>query len=306
MLHNEIGKCVFDWPPPFSRPSHFRKICVPFIHQSSPFNKQISYAKREKEKGNILGSSSNTETYLLPFGRLYSPLNKRWRKKPIFYQNKIIIISRFDWVPCRITAPEWKKLSKSEHNLFDFYHFCCLTRFFSFLFQALPISMLFSIYIGAQTSRTFSLHIFFVFVICAARLRNSSSVFARNMQSSDKSRTHFIWHSNANARQKRSSANGDFHSQQRAMFCLATIQPFFSHHFHYSFWALDVETHHLNYHYCSTDLFIDSTVHLEISYLTQITSFVRFSVSFVFSAANSDECVTDCNESNGVLAVQYQ
>lgn len=234
----------------------------------------------------------------------------RWtkdeEKKPIFYQNKIIIISRFDWVPCRITAPEWKKLSKSEHNLFDFYHFCCLTRFFSFLFQALPISMLFSIYIGAQTSRTFSLHIFFVFVICAARLRNSSSVFARNMQSSDKSRTHFIWHSNANARQKRSSANGDFHSQQRAMFCLATIQPFFSHHFHYSFCALDVETHHLNYHYCSTDLFIDSTVHLEISYLTQITSFVRFSVSFVFSAANSDECVTDCNESNGVLAVQYQ
>lgn len=161
MLHNEIGKCVLDWPPPFSRPSHFRKICVPFIHQSSPFNKQISYAKREKEKGNILGSSSNTETYLLPFGRLYSPLNKRWRKKPIFYQNKIIIISRFDWVPCRITAPEWKKLSKSEHNLFDFYHFCCLTRFFSFLFQAFPISMLFSIYIGAQTSRTFSLHIFF-------------------------------------------------------------------------------------------------------------------------------------------------
>lgn len=89
----------------------------------------------------------------------------RWtkdeEKKPIFYQNKIIIISRFDWVPCRITAPEWKKLSKSEHNLFDFYHFCCLTRFFSFLFQAFPISMLFSIYIGAQTSRTFSLHIFF-------------------------------------------------------------------------------------------------------------------------------------------------
>lgn len=84
MLHNEIGKCFVDWPH-LRSPVIFITIVLNSIH-SSPFNKQISYALREK--GNFLGSSSNTDTYLLPFGRLYSPLNKRRRKNPYFIKTK--------------------------------------------------------------------------------------------------------------------------------------------------------------------------------------------------------------------------